>query len=138
MAVPASIEARLYYRCAFQRYEDAQILLRAGRTTGAVYLAGYGIECILKALVLEGLAAAVRTKMLDSFRGTRAHDFEWLRTKYLQNGGARFPREFTEAFTLVNDWSTDMRYLPRTLRAHDAEGFLLAAKRIIHLVDERL
>jgi hypothetical protein len=46
MAVPASSEARLYYRCAFQRQEDAQILLRADRTTGAVYLAGYAIGCI--------------------------------------------------------------------------------------------
>ena len=55
MAVPASSEARLYYRCAFQRQEDAQILLRADRTTGAVYLAGYGRECILKALVLSAL-----------------------------------------------------------------------------------
>ena len=53
MAIPASIEARLYYRCAFQRHEDAQILLRADHTTGAVYLAGYGVECILKALVLH-------------------------------------------------------------------------------------
>ena len=63
--------------------------------------------------------------MLNSFRGARAHDYEWLRTQYLQNGGPRFPREITEAFTLVNDWSTDMRYLPRTLKADEAEGFLI-------------
>ena len=101
MAVPASPEARLYYRCAFQRHEDAQILLRADRTTGAVYLAGYGIECILKALLLSALAPVARTAMLDSFRGARAHDYEWLRTHYLENGGARFPRATTQAFTLV-------------------------------------
>jgi len=80
MAIPASIEARLYYRCAFQRHEDAQILLRADHTTGAVYLAGYGIECMLKALVLSAVAPAARTEMLNSFRGARAHDYEWLRT----------------------------------------------------------
>lgn len=138
MAVPASIEARLYYRCVFQRYEDAQILLRADHTTGAVYLAGYGIECMLKALVLSDLAPAARTEMLNSFRGARAHDYEWLRTQYLENGGARFPREITEAFTLVSDWSTDMRYLPRTLRAEEAAGFLSAAESIIRWVDGRL
>jgi HEPN domain-containing protein len=138
MAVPDSAEAKLYYRCAFQRHEDAQILLRADRTTGAVYLAGYGLECILKALVLSGLAPAARTEILNSFRGARAHDYEWLRTRYLQNGGARFPREVTEAFTLVNDWSTDMRYLPGTLRAEDAEGFLSAADRIIRWANGRL
>ena len=53
MAVPGSSDARLYYRCAFQRYEESQVLIEAGYTTGAVYLAGYGIECILKALVLN-------------------------------------------------------------------------------------
>ncbi len=138
MAVPASIEARLYYRCAFQRYEDAQVLLRADHATGAVYLAGYGIECILKALVLSDLVPAIRMQMLHSFRGTRAHDYEWLRTRYLENGGARFPREITAAFTLVNDWSTDMRYLPRTLKAEEAAGFLDVAERIIHWIDGRL
>ncbi len=120
------------------RYEDAQILLRADRTTGAVYLAGYGIECILKALVLSPLAPAARAAMLDSFRGARAHDYEWLRTQYLENGGARFPRETTQAFTLVNDWSTDLRYLPRTMKADEAESFLVAAETIIRCADGRL
>lgn len=138
MAIPASPEARLYYRCAFQRYEDAQILLSAARTTGAVYLAGYGIECILKALVLSALAPAARAAMLDSFRGARAHDYEWLRALYLQNGGSRFPRETTRAFTLVNDWSTDLRYLPRTMKPDEAEGFLAAAENIIRWADGRL
>ena len=138
MAVPASIEARLFYRCAFQRQEDAQILLRADHTTGAVYLAGYGVECILKAMVLSALTATARAVMLSSFRGARAHDYEWLRTQYLQNGGPRFPREITAAFTLVNDWSTDMRYLPRTLKADEAEGFLSAAENIIRWADGRI
>ena len=138
MAVPASSEARLYYRCAFQRQEDAEILLRADHTTGAVYLAGYGVECIMKAMVLSALAPTARAEMLRSFRGARAHDYEWLRTQYLQNGGARFPREITAAFTLVSDWSTDIRYLPRTLKADEAEGFLTAAENIIRWADGRI
>ena len=138
MAIPTSREPRLYYRCAYQRLEDAQILLRADHTTGAVYLAGYAIECILKALVLGDVASAARAEVLTSFRGNRAHDYEWLRARYFQNGGARFPREITGAFTLVNDWSTEMRYLPRTLRVEDAEEFLAAAGRIIRWADGRL
>jgi hypothetical protein len=139
MAVPGSVEARLFYRCAFQRYEDAQILfLRGDRTTGAVYLAGYAIECILKALALSALAPAKQTELLQSFRGSRAHNYEWLRTQYLQSGGARFPRDVNAAFTLVNDWSTDLRYLPRTLKSDEADGFLTAAKTILKWADERL
>jgi len=123
---------------AFQRHEDARILLRADHTTGAVYLAGYGIECILKALVLSALGSAAQKVMLTSFRGARSHDYEWLRTQYLENGGSRFPRDITEAFTLVNDWSTDMRYLPRTLKVDEAEGFLAATENIIRWADGRL
>lgn len=138
MGIPRSKEARLFYRCAFQRYEDAQILARAERTTGAVYLAGYGIECILKALILSTLTPAKRAAMLRSFRGAIAHDYEWLRTQYFLNGGARFPRDVNQDFTLVNNWSTDLRYTPRTIKIDEAEGFLAAAANIIRWADERL
>ncbi|HEX4592245.1 MAG TPA: hypothetical protein VH120_20085 [Gemmataceae bacterium] len=37
---------------AEDRAEDAQILLAAGRWSGAYYLAGYAVECGLKACVL--------------------------------------------------------------------------------------
>jgi HEPN domain len=131
MAVPGSSDARLFYRCAFQRYEEAEVLLDADYTTGAVYLAGYGIECILKALVLMTVSAGARADMLKSFRGGKAHEYEWLRSLYLINGGARFPREITMHFTLVNDWSTDLRYTPRSVRANEAEAFLAAAVAII-------
>lgn len=138
MAVPVSPDARLYYRCAFQRYEEAEVLFNAEFTTGAVYLAGYGIECILKALVLMAVPVAVRTETLKSFRGIKAHEFEWLRSLYLTNGGARFPPVITQQFTLVNDWSTDLRYTPRSVREGEAEAFLEAAVAIIHWADGRL
>ena len=52
MALPNAVEARPFYRSAKQRFEDAQFLLEADRTTGAIYLAGYSEECILNALIL--------------------------------------------------------------------------------------
>jgi hypothetical protein len=45
MALPKPVEARRYYRAAVQRFDDAQLLLEQSRTTGAVYLAGYTVEC---------------------------------------------------------------------------------------------
>jgi HEPN domain len=138
MALPSSSDARLYYRCAFQRYEEAEVLFRADYTTGAVYLAGYGVECILKALVLMSVRPSTRPDMMKSFRGGKAHEYEWLRTLYLTNGGSRFPAEITRHFTLVNDWSTDLRYTPRSVRADEAEAFLVAAVAIIRWADGRL
>jgi hypothetical protein len=138
LAIPGHPEARLFYRCAFQRFDDAQVLLRADHTTGAVYLAGYAVECILKALVLMTIPLAGRPAMFQTFRGQRAHDFEWLRTQYYQNGGPRFPREINESFTLVNVWSTDLRYVAGSLRDEESEGFLAAAANIMRLADGRL
>ncbi len=36
-----------------QRLADARALFRAGRWTGAVYLSGYVLECLLKAAILS-------------------------------------------------------------------------------------
>lgn len=141
MGVPRSKEARLYFRCALQRMEDAQILLRSEqdpRTTGAVYLAGYGIECILKALILSVIPTAKVREMIRGFRGNRAHDFGWLRDQYLLNGGSRFPREMNANFIVVNNWSTDLRYIPRALRDDEAQEFMAAALVIIRWANARL
>ena len=137
---PASPEARLFYRCGHRRFADARILLAAGKdhTTGAVYLADYGIECMLKALLLATLSPAARLAMLTSFRGAKAHDLESLRTRYLQSGGARFPPEVNKALTLVSVWSTDLRYLPKTLKTEEAVGFVKAAEQILLWADGRL
>ncbi len=114
------------------------MLFQASYTTGAVYLAGYGVECILKALVLASTPSGERSEMMKSFRGAKAHEFEWLRNVYLLKGGARFPSEIVRHFTLVNDWSTDLRYLPKFVRADDAESFLVTAAAIIRWADGRL
>jgi hypothetical protein len=140
MAVPGSIDARLYYRCAFQRYEDAQILPRtAGHGTGAVYLAGYGIECILKALVLSVVKPVRRQSAIQSFRRLgQGHDFEWLRSQYFHHGGARFPRDVNESFTLVLYWSTNLRYEPSTIKPTEADAFMKAAATILRWAGGRL
>jgi HEPN domain-containing protein len=138
MGKPSSADARLFHRCAIQRFEEAQVLFRAGYTTGAVYLAGYGIECILKALVLTAVPEKDRTTLLRTFRGAKAHEYDWLRILYRKKGGARFPPEINQHFTLVNDWSTDLRYSPKPVRAPEAEGFLKAAEAIIHWAKGRM
>lgn len=137
MALPRSLEARSYYRCAFPRYEDAQVSQRADRTTGAVYLAGYGVECILKALILEGQPPSGRNAIINQFRGSLAHDFEWLRAQY-RRSSRTFPRDVSEALTLVNVWSTEMRYQTQIWKADDVEGFLAAALVILRWADGRL
>lgn len=138
MTIPSSSDARLFYRCAYLRFEEAQVLMRAGYTTGAVYLAGYSVECMLKAMALATAPPSQRMGIRRSFRGHKAHEYEWLRSLYFMHGGPRFPREINRHFTLVNDWSTDLRYSPRSVRADEAEAFLASAAAIIQWSDGRI
>ena len=127
----------MFYYSAKQRFADGQFLLAGGRTTAAVYLAGYGVECILKVLILASVRAKDCRGILASFRGARAHDFEWLKYLYLDRGAPPFPPDVARPFALVNSWSTDMRYLPGTVRRRDAVAFLAAAQQIITWADGR-
>jgi hypothetical protein len=100
MPLPRAKEAKPFYRAAFHRFDEAQFLEEGSRFTGAIYLAGYGVECILKALILVVVPARKRSDVLATFRGQRAHNFDWLRYQYLQNGGAQFPPDIAKAFHL--------------------------------------
>jgi HEPN domain-containing protein len=138
MSRPQDRHARLFYRSTLQRDADARFLLDGGRTTGAIYLAGYAVECILKALILSSVPESQRTEILSSFRGARAHDYNWLREPYRDHGGATFPANVARCFALVNTWSTDLRYQPGTALMREAEEFLRAAQVIIEWADGRL
>ena len=138
MALPSSTEARSYYQAAHQRLLDGRFLLEGSRTTAAVYLTGYGVECMLKALILSAVPARRRTNILASFRGSRAHEFEWLLQQYFGLGGARFPPQIARYFTLVDSWTTDVRYKPGTINRREADVFLDAAEKILTWADGRL
>src|SRR3990172_5903719 len=112
MALPQARTAQPFYRSARQRFTDGQFLLDAGRTTGAVYLAGYGVECMLKALLIDAAPRNRRAELVKSFRGAKAHDFEWLQKQYRALKGPPFPQRILERFVLVSTWSTDFRYRP--------------------------
>jgi hypothetical protein len=138
MGLPKTPEAQRFYRVAQQRLLDAEFLFSGGRNTAAVYLAGYAVECILKALLLSRLAPGARRDAIKSFRGSKAHDFEWLKTKYIKSGGSHFPKDLTKALLLINTWNTDLRYQAVMVPPGEAEAFLISAKTVLDRVNERL
>ena len=138
MAVPKSRRARLFYRAAFGRLEEAGVLRDRGYPTGAVYLAGYAVECGLKALILAGVPARRRTAAEATFKGNRAHDFRWLLQDYRLRGGAGPPVEIRAALDAVDFWSTSLRYSPGKIAESEAKKFLAAASRLLQWVDGRL
>ena len=111
MALPDVQESRPFYQSAKQRFVDAEFLLEVERTTGAVYLAGYSIECMLKSLILSIAPRGKRKTILASFRGAKAHDYDWLKKTYLKMpGGSPFPSAVSKNFSLVNTWTIELRY----------------------------
>jgi HEPN domain-containing protein len=138
MGLPQAREARLYYRAGKQRYDDAQLLLEAGRTTGAVYMAGYTVECFLKALVLASVPAGQRSGLLREFRGSRAHNVEWLGALYRQRVGTVIPRSVTRHLSRLASWSTDLRYVTGVLKRRDADEFMQSVLAVATWADGRM
>ena len=138
MPLPHASEARPFYQAAQQRLDDAQYLLKDARTTGAVYLAGYAVECMLKALVLASTPRIERAPILASFRGNKAHDFSWLKTLYGQQTDASMPKTIVLALTRVATWSTDLRYRSGRIKQADADAFFRNVSDIIKWIDGRL
>ena len=138
MPIPRSRNARLFYRAAQERFEDAELLLSLNRTTGAVYLAGYSVECMIKSLILSAVPPSRQEAILANFRGRLAHDYDWLMRLYLQNSGRPMPRRVASYFDQVTDWSTDMRYSPARMQIDEAKQFLDFASKIIKWADGRL
>ncbi len=138
MPLPRSKDAREFYRSAWLRLDDATILFDQERTIGTVYLAGYAVECMLKALVLEAAPPPKRKAVRDSFRGARAHDFDWLRGLYRTFGGPPIPPEVARRFAAVGRWTTELRYRSKSVKIADAEKFLRAVEGILEWADGRL
>jgi hypothetical protein len=138
VGLPRSPLARSFYRAAQERYDDAELLLDLTRTTGAVNLAGDGVECILKALILDATPEARQEAVLHQFRGARAHSYHWLLELYAGLGGTRMPATIAGSFILVNSWSSEMRYMPATIPVQRARAFRDAALDVMDWVDGRL
>src|SRR5439155_21670929 len=136
--MPSSALARRFYRAAKQRFDDALLLLEMERTTAAVYLTGYSVECMLKALILSTVPQAQEAEVLSLFRGARAHDYECLLQLYAEKGGARLPPSVVPHFARVNSSSTSLRYAPGTVAAREAQAFVDSAAEIIFWADGRL
>jgi hypothetical protein len=103
-----------------------------------VYLAGYSVECILKALILHCTPEKQHEAVESDFRGQRAHQFEWLRQRYAQTNAPPLSVDLSKSLTFVRTWETSLRYTPGMGNRRDAERFLKEARKIVDWVDNRI
>ena len=103
---------------SYERLRDARVLARRDnkRYTGAVYLGGYVIECLLKvAICVEQRAEQLPAKY-------RTHELEAL----LEATGYRptMTPEIASKFRIIIGWNVMLRYQGRQYKAQDARTFL--------------
>jgi hypothetical protein len=122
-----------FQQLAEGRLLDAQTLIEARRFTGAFYLAGYAVECALKACI------AKQTRQYDfPDRTTTAqsytHDFAKLIQASKLDGAFRERLSADPAFAvnwaLMSDWSVESRYAEVAESA--SRAFLVAIEDPLH------
>ena len=110
-----------------ERVSDARVLLRAGRYSGAYYLAGYAVECALKACITRQVRQHdFPNKKLanDSY----THDLVRLMTvanlKNELDDTCTHDPTFESNWDIVQDWSEEYRYNSNISRdkAHELYG----------------
>ena len=130
-----------------QRLADAQALFAASRWRGAMYLAGYAVECLLKAKLMQiydgrtlrELEAELKRRSILPAHGTVfTHQLRNLlklapgHNRLLQNP------ELHHMFSNVNRWTPHWRYDPFQADLGEATQFMLHVGRVMHWISTNL
>lgn len=141
-----------YVKSGFGRLRDAEELLQPptlspneqGASTrhlrGAVYLAGYGVECFLKAYLISRRQNCLRLSAArDAIRsagnpvrdicGEAGHDLRYLLS--LTDLEARMEPKRRRQMSVAAKWSSIGRYDPRPIARQDAIERVTAARALV-------
>lgn len=117
-----------FKKLALARLGDAQILFRNRRFSAAYYIAGYAIECALKACIAKKTKRYDFPPGHDYIRLCYTHSFDNLRDASGLKGAIEMKRatdpSFDRNWWLVNSWSEKSRYDSHT--AKEAKELLAA------------
>jgi HEPN domain-containing protein len=129
--------SRDFQRAAMQRLKTAEFLLANRYNLDAMYLAGYTVECSLKALILEYTPESDRNATLKKISsGKKMHEPELL-GGILKELGHRIPLELVHRFQR-SGWTTALRYEYRQTDKGETRGFLKTAKAVCDWVEGQL
>lgn len=123
-----------------QRRRDTGCLRDGGRLRGAVYVAGYAVECRLKqrlmqmfdCLHLEELERKLRERgLLPGDESVFTHRLLSLLDLTGATGRMKTDVVLWRQFSLVNTWHPAWRYNPREPRQEDADKSLAAVDTVL-------
>ena len=129
---------RKFRQAAMQRLTTAEFLLKNRINIDSKYLAGYGVECALKALILDrtpNRSFATMFKRLTS--GQKAHDYEMLKGILIASPiNQTIPAVIAASLRRVGSWKTSLRYEVGPGNAREAAVFFEAAKEIVQWAEK--
>lgn len=113
------------------RLDDAAVLLRNERYDASYYLAGYAVECALKARIVSVLEGYFPPR-----QGLYIHDLEKLleaaRLEKVFVDKSKMDAQFADQWETVKDWSEESRYDTQDRRA--AGDMLKAAQGVVECI----
>lgn len=127
--------------------DDARALFNATRWRGAMYLAGYSLECLLKVKLMRMFGCRNLLELEDELRRsgrlpTDASVFTHHLRALLELTGRLDQLRNNEAewrlWNLVNQWAPAWRYTADLSNVDDARDFLQAIESISHWVESNI
>lgn len=134
-------------KAAVHRRADAQSLFDAERWQGAMYLAGYALECLLKAKLMKQYGCRqlddlgdefVRRGLLEDSSSVYTHEFALLLKWSGRLNSLQQDRTINRAFAKANRWSPSWRYSSAASQRESAEEFLVAIDSVRQWVETNL
>ena len=117
--------------------EAELILSKVYLPAAATYLAGYGVECVLKALMIVVSPLKERPELLDVLKKDFGHSLHRLRLGLIERG-VHVSATVTRTLTYLSTWSPDLRYDPGPGDPREAARFLKEARAIVVWADRRI
>ncbi len=129
------------------RLDDARALLIQQRWRGAMYMAGYSIECLLKTTLmrrfdcrhLRELEEELQARRLLAARATIfTHQLELLLGLTDATERLRQNEEHWRLFNMVNRWVPAWRYTANLSSPDDANDFVAAVEKLVHWIENNV
>ena len=130
---PGFTRGTVYREVAQLRLEDARVLLESRRFLGAVYLAGYAVECLLK----YGITRRQATLHLPE-------EFEIHKVDRLMNAAGLSPALQSETLVaavfseIADKWGPELRYRTKALSSRDASRLYDQTVQVYNWVNENV
>jgi hypothetical protein len=129
------LTAREFQRAAYQRLEVADFLIENVFTKDGKYLAGYGIECALKALILHHTPQSDQLTVFVKISSSASmHYPETLGQMLRDRCKIRIPLDLVKKFRRFQ-WSTSLRYETGRTPIGEARGLWKTAKATLNWVE---